>query len=342
MDQHRNQSAANDEIDLTQFFRWIGTGFSRFGNGMIRGIAKLRSSFFTYRKFFFFLIMVGLVGGGLYSTLVRKKHYTSSMIISSEYMNIQVLQSTFTKLNLLCKEKERKGLSEQLGIDRATAQNIDEFKVENFISENDKIEMQILKEQLNNTITDKKDLVEKVMKKLELNNQFSYKITIRVYDPEIVKPLEEAIVNFLRDNDYVKKRIESNESTLMARKAKLLRESVKLDSLKAVIYENFQTMAKQSREGSNNVILSDKYLADPMSVYWADLSLNSEIQEIDKKLQVRPYFEVVDGLTTIREPASQSTALVLIQTFLGSILLGYILIGLWRFNRYLAKLEPMG
>lgn len=331
-----------NEIDLTQFFSWIGTGFKRFGNGIIRAIARLRNSFLAYRKFFFLLIAVSLVGGGIYSSLVRKKHYSSSMIISSEYMNLQVLQSTVSKLNLLCKEKERKGLSEQLGIDLATATNIIEFKVENFVSENDKIEMQILKEQLNNTIADKKDLVEKVMKQIQLNNQHSFEITIKVYDPEIVKPLEEAIVNFLRNNDYVKKRIESNELTLMARKAKLLRESVKLDSLKAVIYENFQTMAKQSREGSNNVILSDKYLTDPMSVYWADLSLNSEIQEIDKKLQVKPYFEVVDGLTTIREPASQSTALVLIQAFLGSILLGYVLIGLWRFNRYLAKLEPMG
>jgi hypothetical protein len=223
----------------------------------------------------------------------------------------------------------------------ATAKNIIEFEVESFVSENDKIEMQILKEQLNNTIADKKDLVEKVMRQIQLNNQHSFKINIKVYDPEIVKPLEEAIVTFLRSNDYVKKRIESNESTLIARKAKLLRESVKLDSLKAVIYENFQTMAQQPREGSNNVILSDKYLADPMSVYSADLTLNNEILAIDRELQVEAYFEVVDGLTTIREPASQSTALVLIQTFLGSILLGYILIGLWRFNRYLAKLEPM-
>jgi hypothetical protein len=330
-----------DEIDITQFFRWIGSGFKRFGNGIIQGMARFRNTFLAYRKFFFFLIGLSLVGGGIYSTLVRKKHYESSMIVSSEYMNLQVLQSTFSKLNLLSMEKERKGLSEQLGIDMATAKNIIEFEVESFVSENDKIEMQILKEQLNNTIADKKDLVEKVMRQIQLNNQHSFKINIKVYDPEIVKPLEEAIVTFLRSNDYVKKRIESNESTLIARKAKLLRESVKLDSLKAVIYENFQTMAQQPREGSNNVILSDKYLADPMSVYSADLTLNNEILAIDRELQVEAYFEVVDGLTTIREPASQSTALVLIQTFLGSILLGYILIGLWRFNRYLAKLEPM-
>jgi hypothetical protein len=99
-------------------------------------------------------------------------------------------------------------------------------------------------------------------------------------------------------------------------------------------------MARQSREGSNNVILSDKYLTDPMSVYYADLNFNKEIQEIDKQLQVKAYFEVVDGLTTFRKPSSYNIATILLYAFFGSVVAAYVLIGLWKFNQYLAALEP--
>jgi hypothetical protein len=330
----------SDEIDITQLFRWIGAGFKRLGNSIVRGIAGLRGMLFTYRLFFGMSILIGLVVASIYLAIVRKPSYTSSMIISCEYMNLKTLQSTVAKLNLLSRETDRRGLSEELGIDMATAKNIIKFNVENFVSENDRIEMQILKEQLTNTVTDKKDLVEKVMKKLELNNQYSYRISIQVFDPEVVKPLESAVVNYLRNYEYVKKRIESNESILKARKAKLVRESLKLDSLKTIIYDNFQAMARQSREGSNNVILSDKYLTDPMSVYYADLNFNKEIQEIDKQLQVKAYFEVVDGLTTFRKPSSYNIATILLYAFFGSVVAAYVLIGLWKFNQYLAALEP--
>jgi uncharacterized protein Smg (DUF494 family) len=333
-------SPPSDEIDLTQFFRWIGAGFKRLGNSIVRGIAGLRGMLITYRLFFSMCIIVGLGAASIYLSIVRKPSYTSSMIISCEYMNLKTLQSTVAKLNLLSKEKDRRGLSEELGIDMATAKNIIKFSVENFVSENDRIEMQILKEQLTNTVTDKRDLIEKVMKKLELQNQHSYRISIRVFDPEVVKPLEAAIVNYLRSNEYVKKRIESNESILIARKAKLERESLKLDSLKTVIYENFRAMARQSRDGSNNVILSDKYLTDPMSVYDTDLRFNKEIQEINKELQVKAYFEVVDGLTTFRKPSSYNITALLVYAFFGSVAAAYILIGLWKLNHYLAALEP--
>jgi hypothetical protein len=97
-------------------------------------------------------------------------------------------------------------------------------------------------------------------------------------------------------------------------------------------------MSKQSREGSNNVILSDKYLTDPLNVFKEDLNLNNEIRSIDDQLMIRSDFEVIDGLTTFREPANLSLPVILVQSLLISVAAGYILIGLRRFNKYLATI----
>jgi hypothetical protein len=96
-------------------------------------------------------------------------------------------------------------------------------------------------------------------------------------------------------------------------------------------------MARQNREGSNNVILSDKYLTDPMEIYSEDLNLNDEILEINEKLYIQSDFEVVDGFTTFKEPESASLFKILAISFLASWVAGYLIIGLWIFDQYLAN-----
>jgi hypothetical protein len=84
--------------------------------------------------------------------------------------------------------------------------------------------------------------------------------------------------------------------------------------------------------------LSDKYLTDPLSVFREDLNLNNEIRSIDDHLSIRPDFEVVDGLTTFREPSNLSLPVLLVLSVLISVAAGYILIGFWKFNKYLSTI----
>jgi hypothetical protein len=260
------------------------------------------------------------------------------MILSCDYLNTRIVDNSIDKLNQLCLEQDKKGLSDQLQLKSNVAKNILKFSAKSFISEDDKIEIERLKEQLNNVAADKKDLVSKVVTKIEIGNQKSFLIEVSVFDPDIVSTLDSAIVNYFKENEYVQNRIEANRLSLINRKEKLLRETKKLDSLKNTLLANFETMARQSREGSNNVILSDKYLTDPISVFKQDLEINDELRNIDYRLRVRPDFEVVDGLTTFREPSNFSLPILLAIAFFGSIVLAYIAIGLWKFNQYLAKL----
>ena len=339
MEPTRQESKSTDEIDLTQFFRWVGRGFSRFGTSILFGLASLRNLFFSNRLFFAGIIVLGLLFGGLYSQLLKKEYYKTSMVLSCDYLNTQILRNTIEKLNLLCEEEQRKGLMAELKLDSVTATNVQKFEFATFVSEDDVVEMEVLRAQLNNVAANQKDVIEKVISKLTITNKNAYMISAYVYDPRIVKSLETAIVNYFRESDYIKNRIEISRTNLLARKEKLVQESGKLDSLKVVLYQNFQTMAKQPSRGSNNVILGDERLVNPLDVYTRDMDINKELLEVDKQLYLKSDFELVDGFTTFQQPESASLFKILVISFFISWVMGYLIIGAWKFDRLLASYD---
>jgi hypothetical protein len=336
MENNANRPNNADEIDLTKMFMWIGRGFRKVGVSTIYGIAFLRNLFFSNRVFFLAVIIVGLAMGTIYSKLLSKSYYKSSMVLSCDYLNNQILGNTISKLNLLCQEKEKLGLAEALKLDPKIARNIQRFEFRSFVSEDDVVEMEVLREQLNNVTEEKKELVDKIIAKLKIDNKNAYEISVHVYDPEIVKPLEMALVNYLSNNEYIKRRIEINRINLKKKQKKLIAESNKLDSLKDVL---FASMQKFSR-GSNNVILSDEQMTNPLEVFKQDILFYRELLDVETNLYIGPDFEIVDGFTSFKEPESASLFQILFISFWISILIGYLIIGLWKFDRMLASV-PM-
>jgi hypothetical protein len=327
-----------EEIDLTQFFRWIGSGFGRLSRGILYGIATIRALFFKNRLFFAGIIILGLALGALYSELLKKEYYKTSMIISCDYLNTQILGNTIEKLNMLAGEQERIGLAEVLRIDTSIASKIRRFDYRPFVSEDDILEIEVLRTQLLNLAPEQKDVIEKFSQKLQIDNKNAYEIIVEVYNPESVKPLESAIVKYFKDNEYIRRRIEINQINLQSKRAKLIRESTKLDSLKSILYENYQQLGKRSR-GSNNVILGEDNMTDPLSVYRQDLELYEEILGIDRLLFIRPEFEVLEGFTTYKQPESYGLFKILFISFMISIAMGYLIIAAWKFDNYLAKIN---
>jgi hypothetical protein len=337
MEEQKQRPANTDEIDLAQFFRWIGKGFSNMGQSIIGGIAGLRNEFYRNRVFFLGIIILGLILGALYSELLKKDYFKSTMVLSCDYLNTQILSNTIDKFNLLAEEEDREGLQRELGIDSLTARNIQKFDFKPFVSEDDVVEMEVLKEQLNNVTGEKRELVDKVIKRLEIENKNAYEISVYVYDPEIVKPLETALVNYFKNNSYIKHRIEINQASLQQRKTKLQSELKKLDSLKVVLFKNYQAFAQKSR-GSNNVVVGgEEGLTNPLDVFTTDLDMYQQLQDVEKRLYLNPDFEVVDGFTSFKEPESAGLADVLAISLLLSIVIGYLILGAYKFDRMLAE-----
>jgi hypothetical protein len=337
MEEQKQRPANTDEIDLAQFFRWIGKGFSNMGISILAGIAGLRNLFYQNRVFFIGIIILGLILGGLYSEVLKKDYYKSSMVLSCDYLNTQILSNTIEKFNLLAQEKDRAGLRRELGLDSAMAGNIQRFDFKPFVSEDDVVEMEVLKEQLNNVTGEKKELVDKVISRLEIENKNAYEISVYVYDPDIVKPLETALVTYFNSNSYIRRRIEIEKLSLEKRKKKLQGELRKLDSLKVVLFQNYEAFAQKNR-GSNNVVVGgEEGLTNPLEVFTKDLDLYQQLQDVERRLYLNPDFEVVDGFTSFQEPQSASLSDILAISLILSIVIGYLILGAYKFDRMLAE-----
>jgi len=339
MAENQKQVSNSDEIDLGVLFSKIGDFFKNIGLGFLRFLALLRRIPLENKILFIGLILVGIAGGISYSFL-NKKFYSTTMILSSEYLNKRIVDNTIEKLNLLTEEEDKKGLARVLNISDELAENIHEFEAKPFVAEAELIELEVLKEQLKNFQSDNKNekVLQQVLERIEIENRHAYEITVSVYNPTVVRELEIALVNYFRDNDYLKKRVDITKTNRLARKQKLLRESQKLDSLKSVIYANYQNMAAQSRQGSNNVILSDKAVTNPIEIFNQDINLYNEIQFIDRSLYLQNDFEVVDSFTEFSKPSSAGLVKVSAVGILIAIGLGYLLVALFSFNKYLSKL----
>jgi len=340
MTENQKLPSNSDEIDLGVLFSKIGNFFVNIGTGFMRFLALLRRIPIENKTLFITLIFIGVAGGVSYSLLLKKKFYSTTMILSSEYLNNRIVDNTIDKLNLLADEDDLQGLARVLNIPNELAKNIYDFDSKPFVAESELIELEILKEQLKNFQSDQKNekVIQQVIERIEIENRHAYEITVRVYNPTVVSKLELALVNYFKNNDYLRKRVEITRSNRLLRKQKLIKESQKLDSLKAVIYANYQNMAAQSRQGSNNVILSDKAVTNPIEIFNQDINFYNEIQAIDRALYLQDDFEVVDGFTEFSKPASDGLLRTSAYTILIAIGLGYLIVALLSFNRYLAKL----
>ncbi|MBI1770247.1 MAG: hypothetical protein HYR67_17905 [Bacteroidetes bacterium] len=331
----------SDEIDLGQLFNKIGDFFKSLGYRALKFLAVLRNVPLNNKVLFIALILAGGTLGFYYSSFVKKKFYESSMILSSDYFNKRIVDSSIDKLNLLAAEASSKGLAQVLHISDALASNIISFEAEPFISEKDLVEMEVLKEQLKNAQLNSKNqnVIDQVIKRIEIENRHAFEFTVRTLSPTAITSLQGAFVNYFKNNDYIKNRIRINHDLLVSRKDKLKRDSQKLDSLKRIIYSNYQTMAQQSRQGSNNVILSDKSVTNPVEVYQQDLIIYNQLMFVERDVFLQPDFEVVDGFTEFDSPASAGRAKIVVTAILLAFMLGYVIVAFREFNKYLSTIS---
>jgi hypothetical protein len=336
-----SKKTAEDEIDLNQLFAKIGDFFRGIGHGIISFAALLRNIPLKHKWLFISMTIIGGAVSYYYASYLRKKFYESSMILSSDYLNKRIMDNAIEKLNHLASEQSPRGLAKSLVISDTLAENIDRFDAKPFVAESDLIELEVLKEQLKNAQLNSKNekVIEQVVKRIEIENRHAFELTVRTYSATSIKPLQVALVNYFKNNSYIQKRVEINRLNLQARKSKLLHDSQKLDSLKKIIYSNYRAMAEQGRQGSNNVILSDKPVTNPIDVYTQGLRIYDALEEAEKDIYLQKDFEVVDGFTEFSEPASARRSQIILTGMLIGFALGYVVVALTRLNKYLSTIE---
>ncbi|MCB0496653.1 MAG: hypothetical protein KDC79_11010 [Cyclobacteriaceae bacterium] len=332
-----NSEYREDEIDLRKLFQAIGKGFSNVGKGIINAIIRIKRTTLRYRILLIAMLIVGVIAGALF-TEVSKPYYRTSMVISSDYFNSRLVDNSLEKLNSLCKENDRSGLAQVLNINKEVAENIKEFDYEPMVSEQDVVDVEVLKQKLEELKVKDTD-ISKVIDQINIENKNSYIISVYVYDNRIIDNLQNALVAYFANNPYIKNRVRINKDNQLRLIDKLQADISQLDSLKHAFNLNLKANASRKGETTSNVYVGESGALNPTEVYTEGVSLYRQLLSVRKEMELGSDFELIDGFTVFSKPespgylkASAFSALI----FLG---LAYLIIIIIETNRYLNKVE---
>ncbi|MDB5261413.1 MAG: hypothetical protein JWQ14_694 [Adhaeribacter sp.] len=309
------KSTSEEEIDLSKLFSSIANGFSRFFKGLFRVFFLFLDTLLANLKTIIFLILLGSLVGLAY-TFIARPYYESSMTLSSVYYRGQFINNSIQNLDLLCKEQNYISLARILQIPSSNAEKLKSIQIEPIVSPSMKLLIDLYKD----TEGNKRRLDSLILSAEDT----SFQIKVQVFDTTALRGLDSAIVNYISKNTFVKKRIEIERTNLKNRKAKLIKESSNLDTLKRNIALSYKSQAA-GRSGTNNVILDDKG-TNPIEIYREDMRLYEQQLNIDKLLYINSEIEIIDPFIAYGHSETDNLIKNLFKGFLAGLGLAFLLI----------------
>ncbi len=327
-DQHFHE----DEIDLRKLFEAIGNFFVNTWFWVIGLIIGFRSITLNYK----YLLLFAVIASGVWAywnTRSEDPFYEGSVIVQSRYFNLEVANDMVNRLN----QMDSIDLAEAMEISREAAHAIRDFSVEPILSEDQRIEIEQIKEFMTRAKFDPN--YQSVIEKRFNESIQSYEFLISTFDPSILKEVTQALGKYPWKYDFIKKRIAIDFVNLEKKKQKLLSESAKMDSLKNIIYKNLEARNKETREGSNNIILADGTVVNPLSIFSEDMKLYDQILAIERSLELKESILSFEGSHQMTTPASPNFIDNMLYALGFALIAAYALIFLIEINKYLNRVE---
>jgi len=325
-----------EEIDIRAIFITIWEFIISIFNRLIFFIITLKR---IHIKYFKLLVLIGILigGGALAFHFTRTDYYKSSITIHSKFLRGTLLEKTIEKLDVLADDENYEELSRVMGIPLEDAQKIQGFKIVPLVPDSERFQLQGIEDKFSEVLDP--DDTKWILERRNMENELFYEIVLYVYDYNVLPKLEQPILNYIANRPYVKKRMDIHVINLKKRRAKLVSETEKIDSLKSVIMRNFEALTNRSREGNNNVILSERTLNNPLEVMKEDLRLAADIREIDRALFLETDLELLDSFTLFVKPDNASLFFLAYVSGLATIGLFYILVIFIEVNKWLREKE---
>ncbi|QMU28969.1 hypothetical protein [Adhaeribacter radiodurans] len=281
-----------DEIDLSKIFISIGRGIVRFFKSIFRFFFLYLDTLISKTKIILALVLAGIILGIAYF-YAFKPFYESRMTLNSAYYRGEFLDNSIQNLNRLCSENNYRVLANLLKIEPEKAKTLRKIQVEQIISPNMQMLIDLYKSTKGN---------QRRIDSLILNHSDStFQIMVQVYDTTTLVGLDTILVNYIKNNKFVNKRIAIERKNLLNRKAKLIRESKNLDTLKSYMAKSY--LPQGPGKTGTNVTLNDKQ-SNPIDVYREDFRLYDLQLQIDRLLFINSEIEIIDRFITFGKPAS--------------------------------------
>jgi hypothetical protein len=128
-----------------------------------------------------------------------------------------------------------------------------------------------------------------------------FKVEAEVYERGVLDTLESAIMSYLENNEYAKRRKEVDRVTIAKTDEWLVSEMIEIDSLKRVVNQSLIP-----RSSGNGIIFGEPL--DPVLVYRRAMELFDRRIEIEKQKRLNNSFEI--AVTFNRTPKRADTSVV--------------------------------
>ncbi|MEQ8423616.1 MAG: Wzz/FepE/Etk N-terminal domain-containing protein [Cyclobacteriaceae bacterium] len=208
----------------------------------------------------FFVVGTGLGYG--YASLAPKV-YESKMMLSSDILTESYSEKIFESLQNLIKEKNYTELEAKIGISKEEAESLSKLEIESAL----------------------KDKPQK-----EDEKRF-FLITAELTDQNLLSKLQNGLIQFLQQNDYVKVRVEQRKKYYQEIIEKTDIELKSLEEFKLNIYDG-----KFFQSANGNVMF------DPTTVNSKILELSRERMNLQNALELVNSVQVVEGFTQFDKP----------------------------------------
>jgi len=221
------------------------------------------------------LVIGFLVGCGLGFIYyqIAPATYESKMILLSDILTESYSERITESLDNLIKENNTKVLSDRLGVTVEEAKAISEIKIESVKQEgnDEKAESSI------------------------------FIITVKIKENTILPKLEKGIIEYLRNNEYVKIRVNQRLTYFNTMIEKIGLEINSLDSLKKRLFLGQPIYSKSS----------EMMLVDPTNIYSKIIELNREQINLKNSLELVNSIQLVEGFTVFDKPVSPKLSISL-------------------------------
>ena len=295
----------SDEIDLKLLWQ-------QFVN-LLRIVIKI-----VIKRGIVLAIFLGIGGGtGYYFHKVSTPVYKTKMLINAKDTDYAILSGLLGSLQDLAYQQQHQTLASVLKVNPEVTKTIVSLKAVDKLVVLKDLSAQQNKEFKANKNGAKKSTKERDKEIFQLKDQ-NFAIELSLTDNSHFASLETAITGYLRENKYLKKRVELKKMLLTKKKQKLQKEIKELDSLK----HNIRNIFTQKNQ---NVQITDP--GTIARLYQEAVKLKEEELKIDTTLALMDNVQIVDGFIKSNIPIVQITKRLKTGLYLGFSL--WVMLILW-------------
>ncbi len=266
---------SNDEVDIINFFEYLGNVFKKIGTG-IKKIFLFLFQILLVIPFYYFKkhkrLTLGLIGfafvAGLILDAFKMNLYKAEILVSPNFNSGKALYTRIDYFNNLIDEEQFGELAEELHIDSIMASAFKEFRVEpNF---NERIFLRTFSEFQTLIDTTRIKPAYEEFKKSYTDQEFDYpqqKITAIAARPNVFYPLNKVFKNLFNGNTLFEEKRDTRLKTIREELKQVDKSIAELDSLRKAVNTALKSLAKQGSLPSGSVVVGGSSMEFPEVKY---------------------------------------------------------------------------